>query len=691
MPFTFTVTGITEISTDDFLRIVALDDIRFDEEYLDPRGKMWPQGGVRAYRANLSIRAVLIQLTDRTIKIKVPTLACEDDYELAIRATAAFAALSKVAVQDDESAGLIEVQEFLELRNSEWISKRTEAEFLATAASYRDRDNVTLSFPGVSRKVSIGQKTLRRAESLGGDVRESVYHVIRRMNYLEHYEPDCWAPSFISITGSDKTAQTEMSLVLMRIVPDKRNLISLDARYLAVTSALDEKRIANVPIKDFCNLVASDLDWLDDRTFIAPILREEFLERLVQKYEGQAIDYEELTSKKNSPTIPLSDLRVFLGTPNNQFGLAFQSLPDLLSNICRRIEIDDGQRLVAVEESEVIKESNSQEELYQAAIKNTITELRSTDSLAVVQMGLQQKDNQEVRACLWHFFGDILASSLVLGLEQETRFPLVGKFGTIFSVPAIDDCYVLPIDGPESLKLLTPLLELSSEVAQESTNKINPMPYWYHPDGEYYALRFKDKQQLELPEELQSALDGKPLPPPRRRKAEVASEQGSSTLSVFTADELTMLELAPLVAFFAIANADGEIDQKERDALSHALNDQFPDVMPLFREILRSSKNRIGARLYQLEGIMLDAKRSEHSVRILVSALQAVADRVSYAEAVLFGETLVDFGKYIAESSSGRRGLFRRRISKEEQKGLAILEQLMDAAISSIRAGDHAS
>jgi hypothetical protein len=88
---------------------------------------------------------------------------------------------------------------------------------------------------------------------------------------------------------------------------------------------------------------------------------------------------------------------------------------------------------------------------------------------------------------------------------------------------------------------------------------------------------------------------------------------------------------------------------------------------------------------------MLDAKRSEHSVRILVSALQAVADRVSYAEAVLFGETLVDFGKYIAESSSGRRGLFRRRISKEEQKGLAILEQLMDAAISSIRAGDHAS
>jgi hypothetical protein len=233
---------------------------------------------------------------------------------------------------------------------------------------------------------------------------------------------------------------------------------------------------------------------------------------------------------------------------------------------------------------------------------------------------------------------------------------------------------------------------MSTDIAKESPNKINPMPFWYHPDGEYYALQLKGTQEIELPEELQRALEGKPLGPPKETKTERPLAEGSSALTVFTSDELTVLELAPLIAFFAIANADGEIDQKERDALSDALDDMFLDVMPLFREILLNSKNRIGTRLYQLEGIMLDADNSKHCIRILVSALQAVAERISYDDAVLFGETLVDFGKYIAEASSGARGvlgLFRRRISKEEQKGLAILEQLIDAAMAGMRETRH--
>lgn len=136
----------------------------------------------------------------------------------------------------------------------------------------------------------------------------------------------------------------------------------------------------------------------------------------------------------------------------------------------------------------------------------------------------------------------------------------------------------------------------------------------------------------------------------------------------FTASEWEALECLPLNIFMAVAGIDQDIDQKEQAALAKELSEAMLYKDPLAKEVLFAIASDIENKL---KAFLTSSYAGPAGFDAAATALDG---KLTPAEAKSFKETMVLFGKAIAEASGS--GVFKRDpISDDEKAALGFIIQ----------------
>ncbi len=131
-----------------------------------------------------------------------------------------------------------------------------------------------------------------------------------------------------------------------------------------------------------------------------------------------------------------------------------------------------------------------------------------------------------------------------------------------------------------------------------------------------------------------------------------------------------MLARTPVLVFMMVAVADGNVDEKEQAMLAKLCNDvgQFPS--PLFQTAVATMVQHAERYFSEFRAEGFDCQIS------LADAIEVLEDEHP-DEAQAFKESLMAWGKAIAEASGGILG-FGRKIGAEEAASLATIARLID-------------
>src|SRR3989339_1655174 len=126
---------------------------------------------------------------------------------------------------------------------------------------------------------------------------------------------------------------------------------------------------------------------------------------------------------------------------------------------------------------------------------------------------------------------------------------------------------------------------------------------------------------------------------------------------IFSNDEWKTLQFSIFWVFNAVAKADGRIDKKELDALSHLMNNSSAIINELARDIITTIEKDFTKIKEELD----------NDKREIIDGLRNVSDllntKVNQATAVNFKKTLIAIGFYIANASGKWLG---SKVSSEE-------------------------
>ena len=126
---------------------------------------------------------------------------------------------------------------------------------------------------------------------------------------------------------------------------------------------------------------------------------------------------------------------------------------------------------------------------------------------------------------------------------------------------------------------------------------------------------------------------------------------------IFSKDEWKTLQFSIFWVFNTVAQADGKIDKKELDALSHLMKNSSAIINELARDIITT-----------IEIDFLKIKEEfDNDKREIIDGLREVSDllnsKVNLATVVNFKKTLIAIGFYIANASGKWLG---NKVSSEE-------------------------
>ncbi|MDC1068386.1 TerB family tellurite resistance protein [Candidatus Kapabacteria bacterium] len=131
-----------------------------------------------------------------------------------------------------------------------------------------------------------------------------------------------------------------------------------------------------------------------------------------------------------------------------------------------------------------------------------------------------------------------------------------------------------------------------------------------------------------------------------------------SARSQFTEEEWNILESAPFLVFSAVADADGEIDNKELKAFKKVLKNYDEFSNPLTTEVLESFSAKYD------ENATISKPEMEEKLKQVPIILEA---KVGYKDALSFKKALIAIGIHVGNSSGG---IFSSKFSDEEVEAL---------------------
>ena len=159
-----------------------------------------------------------------------------------------------------------------------------------------------------------------------------------------------------------------------------------------------------------------------------------------------------------------------------------------------------------------------------------------------------------------------------------------------------------------------------------------------------------------------------PTNDPFAEKTNVKSEQQ------FTSEDIEILAYTPIIAFFMVAAADGDIDKKEVTAFQKQLVAGFETESDMFRLALLTVISRFEEMIGHVLSGQIDIQTHFQQLNELTTA------KMSDQETLQFKVSLLTLAKAVAEASGGILGIFGSKISKSEQQALAALTVLLGLA-----------
>ncbi len=148
------------------------------------------------------------------------------------------------------------------------------------------------------------------------------------------------------------------------------------------------------------------------------------------------------------------------------------------------------------------------------------------------------------------------------------------------------------------------------------------------------------------------------------------SEQQQKTHSIkksdFSTEEWDGLLNAPFMVFYAVAAADGKVDEKEANSFIKAISQAQSYKSILLQQVLVETADNISSFLEKIQAGHYSFLEELNKVR------EVVESKLTAEDAHMFKLSLLGIGKEIAEASGGFLG-FGNKISPQEQESLAAI------------------
>jgi uncharacterized tellurite resistance protein B-like protein len=138
-----------------------------------------------------------------------------------------------------------------------------------------------------------------------------------------------------------------------------------------------------------------------------------------------------------------------------------------------------------------------------------------------------------------------------------------------------------------------------------------------------------------------------------------------------TEKELAILTYAPVLVFFSVAAADGNVDKKEIKAFQQAIANGIKTDSELMTNVFVRLIEHFDELVTSLTS--KEVEMSEATMAIL----SVLNNRVPDNEAVKFKKVMLNIGNQVAEASGGFLGVFGSKVSKKEQAVLAALSNML--------------
>lgn len=307
MSHSFYISEVQQLSVDNVLSVLGLDDVRWVDDHAQPENGQWPQGTSYLYRYKRSVRPIQSTWEDGRLQLRIFAYSSPADYQFAMQLVEQIAQLTQGSITPEDSES-VSIEQLKSRYGDEWIRQHCQSMLQSLVNSHRREPEGEMQIMGTLMELRLGARMF--AELLQDPQRFSseFYGRFRRLNYLAEEG----AQFSQTVRLKDMEKGEEFTLALYK--PGQATALLGKPDYVALSAGDENREIGFEPLVQF---LGERGVWLSENVFLAPALAgpewaelwqvaQPVAERTVQKVEEV-----ELSGREEQLLVASAPLLVF--------------------------------------------------------------------------------------------------------------------------------------------------------------------------------------------------------------------------------------------------------------------------------------------------------------------------------------------------------------------------------------------
>lgn len=259
MSHSFYISPVESLSYDDVIRETGLSDISFVDGYpVDNAGK-WPEGYTYVYLDDTSVRALEVEFENNALKVRIFAASSPQDYQLAIKLTAAVAKLCNANIEPEDNDEL-SLSDFEKEYDLDWIEQHCNDTMEMVLGRCFQNPDTKCTLVGVGKPMVIGPRVIAQLKSHVPRVWQEYIKRFKKLNYID--KEDIYQSSIITLGNKEGDKLVRMSSWaegVPTLLWDKNTLVTL--------SGPDD---ITVPLSKLPEIVGEEAVWLSEDILLVP-------------------------------------------------------------------------------------------------------------------------------------------------------------------------------------------------------------------------------------------------------------------------------------------------------------------------------------------------------------------------------------------------------------------------------------
>src|SRR5688572_3145629 len=103
MSHSFYISDVQQLSVNNVLSVLGLDDVRWVEDHAQPENGQWPQGTSYLYRDKRSVRPIQSTWEDGRLQLRIFAYSSPADYQFAMQLVEQIAQVTQGSITPEDS------------------------------------------------------------------------------------------------------------------------------------------------------------------------------------------------------------------------------------------------------------------------------------------------------------------------------------------------------------------------------------------------------------------------------------------------------------------------------------------------------------------------------------------------------------------------------------------------------------